>query len=400
MIKKNLPNNICRLIFILLLISVPLIREAAGQKIDCVQYVAPDQISVQLTKNFDSLTQSRPDQFVIVRERDTGVAINLSNSTFTGVGNNTFAFKIPAPLVSTNVYTLYIKNMTFGGKPPQVPLQALINPTGRCGAPPPGAAPQGRDDSSIYAAGQLEKASGTKIYASIDTKLRRRIYQTDTTSTTLPKVIHDVGFVFDLKASTSPKADPDSMNIGLEWQMSSAATTGFFRYFILYNNPKIEAEKDFDNTNALLETRLDFGTRNLAKKPWTPIFTPFIGQEIGKNLKSPVKEAENSFLYRLKAGTKLNLFFQPKKFLKEVELDAEYTRRWLLRRELSFEKDGDGNLRLLEISKKPRDYVRANLNFFFTENIGVTVGYEYGSLPPSFKLVDHKSNIGVIFKFK
>jgi hypothetical protein len=150
-----------------------------------------------------------------------------------------------------------------------------------------------------------------------------------------------------------------------------------------------------------LENRLKIGLKRPLRKAWAPVFSPFIGQEVGKNLRSPLKEAEGNFIYRAKAGTLFNLFFEPRlKNLQTIEFDAEYTRRWPLRNELSFKEDKDKKLKLVEFGKRPRDYVRANLNFLFTDSFGATVGYEYGELPPSFKLVDHKLKIGLVYKTK
>lgn len=116
---------------------------------------------------------------------------------------------------------------------------------------------------------------------------------------------------------------------------------------------------------------------------------------------SPVAEAEHKFLYRALAGTTLNLTFPVQSApLNDISIESSYIRRWPLRAEVTFEEDDDGNLQPVRINKAPRDYVTAKLTFGFTKHIGLSVGYEYGSLPPTFKLIDHKTTIGLTYKVK
>jgi hypothetical protein len=244
-------------------------------------------------------------------------------------------------------------------------------------------------------------SSGEDLHGTVDAKLRRSLYITDTVVNSDPALINDLGLAVDFKASGDPEADPDSFNFGveLETEFTRVRNSGPINYFFNYFYPKIESERDFDNTNLMFEDRLKIGLKRPFRKLWAPLFSPFAGVEVGKNLRSPLPAAEGSGVFRIKAGTLLNFYFRPKlRGLQTIELDAEYTRRWLLRRELSFEEDDDKNLVLVEFGKRPRDYANANLNFMFTDNFGATVGYEYGELPPSFKLVDHKLKIGFVFK--
>jgi hypothetical protein len=130
-------------------------------------------------------------------------------------------------------------------------------------------------------------------------------------------------------------------------------------------------------------------------------FRPFIGQELGANINSPLREAQGKFIYRPMAGTTFNLIFPVQVAgFQAISLEGSYIRRWPLRREVSFEEDDDGNLTALSIGKSPRDFVTAKANFDFTKAFGLSVGYEYGELPPNFKLVDHKTTIGLTYKIK
>jgi hypothetical protein len=390
-------------VFMAAILLLTAISVSHAQSIDCGQVDSSTNVlSFQFTSAFDKTSVSGAT--IIVRRLSDGKLVRHSAPRFNEGEDlpNSMDLTLDEALVAGELYAIYVTGLKFGDKTPKMlsSLEALK----RCGKPEGGPnTPQGRDDANVYLSGMLTTSSGEALNGTLDAKLRRQVYVTDTLKNSDPAVISDVGLVFDFKASGDAKADPDSMNFGAEWEMefTRARFKGPINYLFNYLYPKIESERDFDNTNLLLENRLKIGLKRPAPKPWAPVFSPFIGQELGKNLRSPLQEAEGNFLYRVKAGTLLNLYFEPGlENLKTIELDAEYTRRWPLRRELSFKEDKDKNLTLLEIGKRPRDYVRANLNFLFRDDFGATIGYEYGELPPSFKLVDHKLKVGLVFKTK
>lgn len=372
-----------------------------AQSIECVQFNAANmQLSFQFTNTFTR--GSLPGAQFIVRKLSDGSLVGHGGPT---IGEeelpNSVVLTLGSTLVSGELYVLYVTGLQFGSKLPQ--MIAPIDPTKRCREPAAPDTPDGRDDANLYLAGMLTTASGEGLHGTVDAKLRRALYITDTTTNSDPRLINDLGLALDFKASGDPEADPDSFNFGVELQTNfkRARNAGPIKYLFNYLYPKIESERDFDNTNLMLEDRLKFGLRRPFPKPWAPLFSPFAGIEVGKNLRSPLQAAEGNALFRVKAGTLLNFYFEPKlKNLQTIELDAEYTRRWPLRRELGFEEDDDKKLQLVGFGKRPRDFVNANLNFMFTGSFGATVGYEYGELPPSFKLVDHKLKIGLVFKTK
>ncbi len=67
-------------------------------------------------------------------------------------------------------------------------------------------------------------------------------------------------------------------------------------------------------------------------------------------------------------------------------------------REVYFEKAEDDELRPAFFGRNPRDWIEAKLSFNFSDAFGAYVGYEYGQQPPSYKLVDHRMKIGLIYK--
>lgn len=312
-------------------------------------------------------------------------------------------------------YHLYVLNVPFNGKPtddPQparfiefAPAVAAGTAQPETGDPATGdslsfTAAKDREDSNIYLSGQYSGASGTKFRGAVDLKIELPFHKVIRNRT------HSFSPFFELKASTDPKADPDSMNFGLNWEWPIWRHRGDnlkapIRRITWRNAPKIESDRSFDNTNFIWESRFRFISRSYVGKHVTFYFRPFLGQELGVNINSPIKDAEGKLLYRPIAGTSLTLIFPVNApGLHDLSLEGSYIRRWPLRREISFEEDEDGNLKTLSIGKAPRDHVTSKFNINFSESFGASISYEYGQLPPAFKLVDHKTTIGLTYKIK
>lgn len=284
-----------------------------------------------------------------------------------------------------------------------------------------------RESSSLYFAGEVSGASGKDFHGSVDARFKFPFLDSDGTQQIEP--------FFDLKASSDPEEDPDAMKFGVDWSWilytpdgeepapgASGTARGvrddhtdpvgapnwfnrFFQGVTWRNIPKIEAERDFDNSNFMFESRLDFPSDVFPKKR-NPVprlfFTPFIGVEVGRNLNSPVPEAEGAGHARLLFGTTFNLAFKRRGDvpLKRFGLEASYVRRILLKREISFEEADDDMLRAVTFGTNPRDWLEAKLYFKFNKFFDSYVGYEYGEQPPSYKLVDHRVKFGLVYKSK
>src|SRR5205085_11664378 len=181
----------------------------------------------------------------------------------------------------------------------------------------------------------------------------------------------------------------------------STSRRNFGRVF-MDNTGKVEATHDFKNANAIWEFRLlrpipPFGGENAYI-----YFEPFIGTELGGNIVSPVKAAENRFIARGLFGTTLNaaVVLGADAPIQKVGFEASYVRRLLLRDEVSFKADDKGVFTPLPIGTSPRDYVSTKLNFVLSPFLGTYIGYEWGQLPPSYKLVNHKLKVGLSFGYK
>lgn len=266
---------------------------------------------------------------------------------------------------------------------------------------------KGREDSNVYLSGQLEGANGSSPQVSADIKFEPRIE----TST----FFQELGLYFNLKASTAKAADANAMNFGLKLRHSFAfpvrlkkgtpegvielADEQPFLSGVVWDlTPGFESDRRFDNVNVLLGNRFVFVPRVFGNTNRIYL-QPFIGFEVGRNIKSPVKEAEDRAIARGTVGGSLYLNLMPKAD-KALSFQIDYVRRFLLLREISFTENDDKKLVPLPVGRGPRDYVKVILEYGFTDFLGTALSYEYGRLPPNFQLVDHKYGFGLTYKFK
>ncbi|HVG20533.1 MAG TPA: hypothetical protein VNI02_15895 [Blastocatellia bacterium] len=257
-----------------------------------------------------------------------------------------------------------------------------------------------RDHADLYLAGELARASGTDFTGSVDIKVRKRILKTlGRNEQGKGGKVHSFAPFFDLIGSSDPEADPDTMKFGLEWMIPynylSALTSGF-RW---KNIGRIESDRDFDNTNFAFASRLQILSRVVYPGETSRFFfKPFFGAEVGKNLKSPVREAEGRAIARLLFGTNFNLVFDiGDSDSQSIALESSYERRILLRREVGFKEVKDVGLVPVDFGTRPRDWAEAKLRFMFSKTFGGYIGYQWGELPPAYKLSNHQLKMGLIF---
>jgi hypothetical protein len=203
---------------------------------------------------------------------------------------------------------------------------------------------------------------------------------------------------FKLNASTAADADPDSMEIGLSFRNIFGGFAGFQGgYFD--NSVKIESEKDFDNTNFVYDSRFTFLPAGIGEKNVKLLVNPFVGAEMGKNLKSPLPAAEGDGIARVLGGVNLRVAF-----LREgkpwANWTTSYTRRWLMSNELGYDTDDNDNLVLVQYGKAPRDYFESKFSFKAFGLANAFIAYDWGQVPPSYKKIDHRFRLGLEFRRK
>ncbi|MEJ7623723.1 MAG: hypothetical protein WKF34_07000 [Pyrinomonadaceae bacterium] len=254
-----------------------------------------------------------------------------------------------------------------------------------------------KKDSDVYIAGEFTGARKSKPTYSLDVKIAPRFGSGK----------WDYSPFFNLNASTDPDADPDSVNFGI------AVARSFPREYEAHNKwklrltsyyfsaaAKFEAEKDFDNVNLTFAPIVDFVVSSIpiAKKS-TLTFTPFLGAEVGRNLKSPLRSAQGDGIARVVGGGHVLLDI-PLKKIEGITFSADYTRRILLSRELRYKTNDDDTLSLVEFSTSPRQYFESKLEFGINKFPNPYIAYDFVELPPSFKFVNHRVKVGFSYKFK
>lgn len=105
-------------------------------------------------------------------------------------------------------------------------------------------------------------------------------------------------------------------------------------------------------------------------------------------------------ILRLVPSARFYFLWRSVPFGEGVNFSAHVESRVLARDELFLETRDDPENPVALLNGKLRTYATAEAEFMVHEFVGLTAGYEYGSLPPTFKFVDHKGSIGVVLKFK
>ena len=352
--------------------------------------------------------------FIDINEKKFLVAKNPKVIVIEGFESNIVELSVEGERINTDhVVFVNVINLKINGTELKTPLQAKLvkTPTQRLTPliPPPFKIVESnsRQDSNVYISGEITGASGTDVFASEDIKFDFPFLAR------IRGKINTFGLMFDIKANTNPKADPDSLNVGFKWLFplydfpapdSESATQTvkgkFYSSIFLQTIGRLEGERDFENMNVIIDNRFIMPLNFINKRTYKLQFEPFVGTEVGRNLFSPVREAQEKPLARVVGGTSMFVLFPIQyKDLDILSLEANYIRRFPLKDEVTFIVDEMKKVKPLQINTRPRDYVEAKLNLKLNKFFGVVFGYEYGELPPSFKLVDHRFKIGLVYKF-
>jgi hypothetical protein len=415
-------------------VDVKIISASARQLTDLTTPSAPKKpikgwvIYVLYSEEFDTTAGSAdalrvqdPSNFRIFNAT-SGTLVPVSTPDFApipGVLKKRLRLIVPSPdgLNGDDAFYLFSPNLLFNGAPTEtVPTHQVViqkvTGTETISREPSTIVPQpawglakskGRDDSDIYVSYELTTARHKATTGTGDVKVAIPFFASfwSRTSKFSPFV--------DIKASSDEKADPDSLKFGVEWFLplhvgQDPDSTRPYTAVDLINSGKIEAPKNFDNINAIWEMRWLFPSSHF---PWNGknfrmFLDPFAGTEIGKNLKSPVEEVEGKGLVRAMVGANFTVQIPIRNLvaLKGFEFTSAYIRRWPLKRELTIDKDTDGNFVSLVINKAPKDYSDSKFVVKINDYFGPYIGYEWGRLPPNYELVDHKWTFGILFKSK
>lgn len=299
-------------------------------------------------------------------------------------------------------YAVAVNNITFDGCSPGKEgfVTFAYNP------PSPGTAPaepspydlaktSDRTKADIYLMGNLEGTKGEKAVKSVDLKVQ------------LPFAVDLIQRgnllipYLDMKYSSNKKANTDSLNVGLILRSgANLSKEGFFRSIVWDLDGRIEGNNNLKFINGIVGNRFTFVTKVFDGCGGSCYFyvQPFVGVEVGKNMRTPVVQAKDKSVARPLVGATAFLGFPINKYLLDsINFQSEYTRRWSLTSEVGVDKAGD-NYVPVYAGRGPRDYVNSKVDFQFNDYMGFSIAHTYGSLPPNFKLVDNKYTIGLTFR--
>jgi hypothetical protein len=305
------------------------------------------------------------------------------------------------PLKASDTYILSIPGLTFNGcKPTKLAFTTVVIPKPLPpGQQPPEPSPfvdsksNGRADSDIYVAGQLEGAKGSSAVKTLDAKIQLPL------GIRLFRKNQDLVPFLDFKASSNSKADADAVKLGALIRSPFNVNKRWLTNVVWDTEGRLEGNKNFRNVNGIWANSLHFLPSVIGSGKAQLFLQPFVGFELGGNLRSPVRAAEHRGIARATAGASAYLnFFTGNGLIDAISLQTDYVRRWPLRGEISFTEDDDKELIPLFIGRNPRDYVQSKVQFEMSKYFAITIGHEYGALPPNFKLIDNKYSVGFVYK--
>jgi hypothetical protein len=291
---------------------------------------------------------------------------------------------------------------------PQVKFSPVALQTKRTKIPMFGFSPStNRDDSDFYFAPTIDGASGTQASYTADSKLQYRKALTSPsfggTKSYTPAIFLMPGA--DVKISSNPKEDGNSVLFQVPLEIVSVLDPKTF--------PKVspiipsvislpafvtESDKKFHDINAIFSDREyivlhTFGNR-LQFSP-----EPMIGFETGSNLKAQAAGTYPAAILRALCGIHVGMnIFQAKKPKPLFSIETDYILRVLLNPEPTYTTDSKGNYVLISTGTQPRYDINVKLNYNLMNYVALSVGYEYGRLPPVYTLVDNKYTFGITFK--
>lgn len=216
-----------------------------------------------------------------------------------------------------------------------------------------------------------------------------------------------VNFVpgIDLKASSNPKEDGNSVLFNLPFEIVAPTSSDRFQSLsrllpAIISKPSFvaEADKKFHDINSIFSNSEYFVMRGFGETvQFVP--EPFIGVETGSNLKAQAAKTYPNGILRATFGMHVGfLIFAKSKTKPLFTIESDYVRRLLLEAEPVFTQDSKGNLVLASVGTQPRDHVTNKLSYDLTSYVALSIGHEYGELPPVYTKVDNKYTFGIVFK--
>ena len=229
-------------------------------------------------------------------------------------------FELKTTVVPDHTYLVTAANLLFDECPSNKPTTAFSKVTVAKGTetakksilPFTFSATKGRDDSDLYFSGLIQGAEGTKASYTADIKTQVQVPVKSASTSGNNKFRAGWWFVpnFDFKASTDPKADGNSVNIGTSLTHGFLLPNTLFTWDELTPGYAVESDKQFRAINTLSSLRTDVLMRGFGSGQLQLYTQPFFLLVAGGNTRSPVPGAFPGGIVRPGAGLHvyLNLF--------------------------------------------------------------------------------------------
>jgi hypothetical protein len=302
--------------------------------------------------------------------------------TPTNTGSNTALIVNPIPDPSTHRITVRFQLPNFP--------EFTVGQPKKTGARSNFAAAKGKDDADIYFSGSAAGARESKPLYSFESKLGY-LFSLKRKGAIGPRV--------EVNAASESNIDPDSIKATLSYE--KVFVFGPARGLILRSDALgLEFDKKNRNRNLMAELNgtLVIPPARLGESTFAAVDF-MAGFEGGHNYRHALNEDEGlGNLWRWKFGTNVYFVALDPPVFKRIDFSTEYKVRLLNSAEPFTETVGGEETTTLR--KKPRHYVGSNLDFMFSDALGVSLKYRYGSLPPAFKFVNNSVSVGLTFKLK
>lgn len=318
----------------------------------------------------------------------SSVTVRTLGSTGRAMHSSLVILDVAARLQATpkGRYVLIVSGVQFAGG--TVTGWSGPVPFGAASAPPSAALRRivdkadDRDASDIYLAGEAGRSTGKDFFGALDVKLQYPLGYKE-----IGGRIHSLAPAFDLRASSDPDGDPDSLNLGILWGFNPMVNAGPLLALRWENQGGLESAKDFDVTNALWSSKVRLLSHTWQPSSFVLLYArPYVGLEVGDNLSSPADGPKPGNVVRTSVGSTATLSIN---VLNGIGLEANYERRTL---------HEDEFINGSALAAGNREWLEGKLTFNVTKFWGVFIGFEDGRKPPVFKEVKDRLRFGFSYK--
>jgi hypothetical protein len=325
---------------------------------------------------------------------DTGFALNRSHVYFITALNYPGCEKGKAPILAVTI--------------PKVPTQPATQPPAsvKLGSHFAITPSKGRTDSDLYFSGLYNGSVGQSPAYTADIKVQPTWQLFDARDQRPSGAL--VPYL-DFTASTNPKLDGNSANIGVALRLAFANSNGWLlSHIVLEPGGADQADHRFRAHAPVFRLPAYLTLPTFPSNGRLLIYLqPLTGFEAGDYAvppgpldyaTTPKSSLDVGSIFRPFVGASLYINFLNSKAKTVFSLQTDYVRRWPIEPEPIFSENSTGKLILVGIGTQPRDYVITKIVRNLGSYFNVSLQHEYGQLPPMYTLVDHKYGVALTYQ--